>query len=123
MEQRILVVDDDLFIREIYEDVLKTAGFEVDSAVNGEEALEKLKSGGYALILLDMMMPKVDGLGVLYSLSQTPSVSKNGPIILLTNSDLDARVKEGLTKGASSYLIKAALTPDQLLEKIKDFLK
>lgn len=122
MPQKILVIDDDLFIRELYEEVLKNAGYEVDSAVNGEEGLNKLQQGGYDLTLLDLMMPKLDGLGVLSALSENPPAVKNGPIILLTNMSSDADAEKGLQKGAYSYFVKSDLTPDQLLEKAQKVL-
>ncbi len=123
MVQKILVVDDDLFIREIYIEVLKNEGYEVDWAINGEEGFEKLQKGGYSLTLLDLMMPKLDGLGVLSALLTNPPKAKNGPIIMLTNSGPDYLVEEGLKKGAASFLVKADLNPDQLLEKVKNFLE
>ena len=65
MSKKIMVVDDDLYIRELYQEVLTTAGYDVEMAIDGMDALEKLKKGVFDLIFLDMMMPKVDGLGVL----------------------------------------------------------
>ncbi len=120
--QKILVIDDDLFIRELYETVLKNKGFDVDTAPTGEEGLAKLQNGGYSLTLLDMRMPTLDGLGVLNELSKNPPTLKNGPIILLSNMGLDEQVKGGLEIGAHSFLVKADLTPDQLIENIKKYL-
>ena len=117
-----MVVDDDLFIRELYEEVLKDDGFEVESAVDGEEGLKKIQQGGFDLILLDVMMPKKDGLGVLSELAINKPSQPNGPILLLTNLGHDPIIKEAMTKGATSYLNKADMTPDQLLENIKKFL-
>lgn len=122
MAQRILVIDDDLFIRELYETVLKKEGYDVDLAVTGEEGLTKLQIGGYALTLLDMRMPGLDGVGVLDSLQKNPPQQPNGPIILLTNAGLDEKVNEGIQKGAAAYLVKADLTPDQLVGNIQKFL-
>lgn len=122
MVQKILVVDDDLFIRELYETVLKKAGYEVESAENGEAGLVKLQTGGYALVLLDMRLPTLDGLGVLNELLNKPAYVPNGPIVLLSNMGMDAQIQEGLQKGAAAYLVKADLTPDQLLENIKKLL-
>src|SRR3989344_5115083 len=84
-KKRILLVEDDQFTRELYEEVLKDAGFEVDTAVDGIDGLSKIKTGGYDLILLDVMMPKMDGLDVLRSLMNEPPKVKSGPIVLLTN--------------------------------------
>lgn len=122
MAKRILLIEDDQFTRELYEDFFKEAGYEVDSAPDGEVGVVKARNGGYDLILLDVMMPKLDGLGVLKALKEKPSAKANGPIILLTNLAHDPVVKEALQNGAKTYLIKADLNPDQLLEKVKVYL-
>src|SRR5438477_7753764 len=103
MNKRILIVDDDLYLRDLYNEVLKNAGYEVDTAIDGEEGIEKIKKDGYDLVLLDMMMPKIDGLGVLTQLSQTQPPLKNGPIILLTNLGHEPVIQEALQKGAVAY--------------------
>lgn len=122
MNKRILVVDDDLYMRELYEEVLKGAGYEVETAVDGKEGIEKLSRGGFDLTFLDMMMPKIDGLGVLTALMQNPPAVKNGPIILLSNLGHEHIIEEAKQKGASSYLIKADITPDQLLKAVEKYL-
>jgi CheY-like chemotaxis protein len=122
MAKRILFVDDDLYIRDIYEEVLKSEGYIVETAINGEEGLAKLKVGGYDLVLLDVMMPTLDGIGVLEELQKNPPQQKNGPIILLTNLGFDPLVKSTKDKGVASYIIKADLTPRDLLDKIKQTL-
>ena len=122
MAKKLMVVDDDLYIRELYEEVLKDEGYTVDSASNGEEAYNKLKLGGYYLVLLDIMMPKMDGLGIMDALRKTPPPVKNGPIILLTNLDHDPLIKDAISKGASAFLIKADITPADLLGQVKKYL-
>lgn len=122
MSKRILIIDDDLYIRELYEEVLRDEGYEVESAINGKDGLENAQKGGYSLILLDVMMPELDGMGVLDGLSKNPPHVANGPIILLTNLGHDPLIKEARNKGVSSYLIKAEMTPDQLVAHIKKFL-
>jgi CheY-like chemotaxis protein len=123
MAKKIMVVDDDLYIRELYEEVLKDEGYTVDSASNGEEALNKLKMGGYDLALLDIMMPKLDGLGVMDALSKNPPPVKNGPIILLTNLDHDPLIKDAMSKGAAAFIIKADITPADLIGQVKKYLE
>jgi len=122
MAKRILLIDDDQFIRELYEDIFKEAGYEVQAAPGGEEGLVKAREGGHDLILLDVMMPKLDGLGVLKGLKDNPPRQKNGVILLLTNLAHDPVVKEALTMGAKEVLVKADYNPDQLLEKVKNYL-
>lgn len=122
MTKRLLVVDDDLYIKELYEEVLKDEGYTVETASNGEEALSKLNIGGYDLVLLDIMMPKLDGLGIMDSLNKTPPQVKNGPIILLTNLDHDPLIQEAMSKGASAFMIKADITPEDLVGQVKKYL-
>ncbi len=119
MAKKILVVDDDQYIRELYEEVLKEAGYTVETAVDGEEGLALMQKGGYDLILLDVMMPKRDGLGVLSALNANPPVEKNGPIILVTNLGHDPIIKEAMQKGATSYMVKDSMNPDQFVENVK----
>ncbi|KKR83187.1 MAG: hypothetical protein UU29_C0007G0057 [Candidatus Daviesbacteria bacterium GW2011_GWA2_40_9] len=69
---KILIVDDDDDIRNIYKDYLTANGFKVELATNGQEGLSKILQGGYDLILLDIMMPKIDGLGILRRLKEKP---------------------------------------------------
>lgn len=122
MAKKVIVIDDDLYIRELYEEVLKTEGFDVDTAVNGQEALDKLLKGGYDMILLDIMMPKIDGLGVMDALKATPPPVPNGPILMLTNLDHEPLVQDALKKGATAFLIKADITPADLIEQVKKYL-
>lgn len=122
MNKRILIIDDDLYLRDLYKEILESSGYEVDTAIDGEEGIQKIKQGGYDLVLLDMMLPKLDGLGILTQLSQTQPPPKNGPIILLTNLGHEPVIQEALQKGAVAYLIKADITPDQLLSEVKKYL-
>lgn len=122
MAQKILVVEDDEFLRELYDELLKGEGYEVSVAVDGEEGLNKLSEGGFDLVLLDIMLPKMDGLEILRHTKDKPPKAKNGPVVLLTNLGQDSIIKEGFSLGASGYLIKSAMNPDQVLSEVKVFL-
>jgi CheY-like chemotaxis protein len=122
MAKRLIVIDDDMYIRELYEEVLKGEGFDVDTAVNGQDAYDKLKQGGYNLILLDIMMPKMDGLGVMDALKANPPANPNGPILMLTNLDHEPLVQDALAKGAVAFLIKADITPEDLMTQVRKYL-
>lgn len=122
MAERILVVEDDQFLRELYDELLREEGYDVDLAADGQEGLDKASVGGYDLVLLDIMLPKVDGLEVLRKLKEDPPKKANGPTVLLTNLGQDSIIKEGFTLGASGYLIKSAMNPDQVLNEVKVFL-
>lgn len=119
MAKKVLVVDDDLYIRELYVEVLKGEGYDVDSASNGEEAYNKLKNGGYDLTLLDIMMPKMDGLQIMDALSKTPPPVKNGPTIILTNLDQDPLIRDAMSKGALAFIVKADITPQDLINQVR----
>lgn len=122
MAKRILLVDDDQFIRDLYQEILINDGYEVDTAIDGKEGLEKIEEGGYDLILLDVMMPQVDGIGIVRTMEKKLPTKKNGPIILLTNLTHDPVIDEALQKGAKAVLNKADLTPEEFSQHVKSAL-
>jgi len=122
MAERILVVEDDQFLRDLYNELLREEGYEVDLSSDGEEGLTKMQKGGYDLILLDIMLPKIDGLEVLRRVNKQKPEKPNGSVVLLTNLGQDSIIKEGFNLGASGYLIKSAMNPDQVLSEVKAFL-
>ncbi len=122
MAQKILVVEDDQFLRELYDELLKEEGYEVTLAEDGEKGLAQIQKGGFDLILLDIMLPKIDGLEILRRVKNKPPEKQNGSTVLLTNLGQDSIIKEGFSLGASGYLIKSAMNPDQVLSEVKVFL-
>lgn len=120
--KKVLIVDDDLYIRDLYEELLKGENHSVESAKDGEEGLKKISEGGYDLILLDIMMPKLDGHGLLVKLKENPPKKSNGPIIILTNLANDPVVEECLKQGAKSFYIKSDHTPEEFLAMINKYL-
>lgn len=119
---RILIVEDDQFTRELYESLLKDAGHEVDTAEDGESGFLKAVKGGYNLILLDIMLPKRDGITFLRDLEKVGAKGKNEKIVMLTVLDQDEFIKTAFRLGADGYLMKPALTPDGVLAEVKAFL-
>ena len=120
--EKILVIEDDQFLRELYEELLKGEGYSVDLAEDGEKGLSKFLEGGYSLVLLDIMLPKIDGLEILRKAKDSKPKKENGPVVLLTNLGQDSIIKEGFSLGASGYLVKSAMNPDQVLKEVKVFL-
>lgn len=118
---KILIVEDDLFIRELYERQLGIAGYQVATAADGPEGLAKVTQFQPHLLLLDIMLPQMNGLDLLKTL-KAKDETKNIPVILLTNLGQDSVIKEGFSLGADGYLIKSAYTPDQIIEEVKKFL-
>ena len=121
--KRILIVEDDQFLREFYEELLQAEGFSVDTAPDGEIASQKIHEGGYDLILLDIMLPKKDGLQILREAKENPPKVPNKSIVALTNLGQDAIIKNCFDMGAAGYMIKSAMNPDQVLTEINNYLK
>lgn len=119
--KKILLVEDEDFIRDLYVRQLTKEGFQVRSAVDGQTGLNALKAEQFDLLLLDIMLPGMNGLQLLREFkTQNP----NSPMItiLLTNLGQEAVIKEGFELGAQAYLIKASYTPDQVVQEVKNAL-
>lgn len=121
-KQKILIVEDDQFLREFYQELLGTEGYLIDVAADGEVAWEKIYDGGFDLIMLDIMLPKKDGLQILKQLRNEPPKTQNGKIVILTNLGQDAIIKQCFDNGAAGYLVKSAMNPDQVLTEIHSHL-
>lgn len=119
---KILIVEDDFFIRDLYELQAKKSGFEVVTASDGEEALNKAKDEMPKLILLDLMLPKMDGITVIKTLKSDPRFL-NVPCILITNLEDSTKEQEAKSAGAAAYMLKIKNTPEQVIENIKTYLK
>jgi CheY-like chemotaxis protein len=120
MADRILIIDDDTYIRDLYEEILKGEGFDVVVAKDGEEGLNYLLDGGFAAVLLDVMMPKLDGIGVLTKLNESTAKKPNGPFLLLTNLDHDPLLDQAKSLGAYTHLIKADTLPPTLVTAVRN---
>jgi CheY-like chemotaxis protein len=121
--KKILLVEDEFFIRDLYERYLKKNGFEVISAVDGEDGMKKALENKVDLILLDIMMPKMTGIEVLSKIKEEGSIAKDTPVYLLTNQVQDSIIREAFKLGAEGYLIKAQLLPKQIVEEIQNIFK
>ena len=119
--KKILLVEDEDFIRELYVRQLTKAGFQVKSAVDGQSGLNLLKSEAFDLLLLDIMLPGMNGLQLLREF-KTQNPNSKMITILLTNLGQEAVIKEGFELGAQAYLIKASYTPDQVVNEVKNAL-
>jgi len=120
---KILVVDDEPFIRRSLEFVLKKQGYDVHTATNGEEALEFLKNTNGEkpnLMFLDVMMPKVNGFQVVEAVKHTPDL-RDIYVILLTAKGQEADRQKGFKLGADDFMIKP-FSPSKLLEKVASIL-
>ena len=122
MAKRILLVDDEVYTRELYEEILKGAGYEVVAVGDGETALAQAAKGGFDLILLDIIMPKKDGVTFLKEYKVIQPQNPNGKIVILTVLGQDPIIKSCLELGANGYLIKSELNPDQILKEVQEYL-
>ncbi len=123
VKKRILVVEDEKFLLDLYADILTEAGFQVDKAADGEQGYNAMHQGGYDLILLDIMLPKMDGLKIMEKLAQeTPPLKPNGMVVVLSNLGQDTAIASAVALGARGYMIKSDYTPDQVITKVKSFL-
>ena len=118
---RILLAEDDRILRKAGEVSLRKKGYDVIPAVDGEDALAKARVHKPDLVLLDVMMPKMQGFDVLYALKGDPTVS-HIPVIMLTNLEQPADITRAADAGAHSYLVKSNLNLDELAARIASAL-
>jgi DNA-binding response OmpR family regulator len=123
MKKKILIVEDDQFLRELYCEVLEKEGYSVSSGADGQEGYQLMKKGGFDLVLLDVMLPKMDGIDILKKLQKEKLIHKNKTIILLTNLSGEAVLRKKGRIEVDDYLIKSSLTPDALIAKVNYILK
>lgn len=120
--KKILLMEDDFFVRDIYQKKLRECGFVVETAGDGVEGMERLKRSTPDLILLDIFMPYMDGRDVMREIKGDPE-RKNIPVILLTNFSAHEGVRDGFDLGAEEYLIKSHFTPSEVLGKVESILE
>jgi len=118
---KILIVEDDPLMLRMYQKIFTLEQYEVDIATNGEEALDKVHAGKPTLILLDIMMPKLNGLQVLDKLKSDPD-TKTIPVIMLTNLASEKDAENALLKGAVKYIVKSQYEPKAVVDMVKEIL-
>jgi len=121
-KKTILIIEDDKFLRELIAKKLTDAGYGPSEAADGEEGLKKIKEEKPDLVLLDLILPGIDGFEVLSRTKEDP-VLASIPVIILSNLGQKDDVEKGLKLGAIDYLIKAHFTPNEIIEKIANALK
>ncbi|MCR4263397.1 MAG: response regulator [Candidatus Roizmanbacteria bacterium] len=120
--KRILVVEDEEFLRDLYVRILKGERYTVDQAKDGAEAFTALQEGGYDLVLLDIMLPILNGLDVLKKLSKVAPKKENKSILILTNLDEDIAVAEGISYGVKGYLLKNTTSTADLRQVVRKYV-
>lgn len=121
--KRILCIEDEHFISELYARALRRGGYDADFELDGQQGLEKAQTDRYDIILLDLMVPSIDGIEILRTLrdpAKTPHLKAK--IIIITNLEQREDVRADIEKQADGYIIKAEITPRELvsiLDKVK----
>ena len=118
---KVLLIEDEKEVAELYKLKLTLDGYEVITAENGQEGLDKANSYRPELIFLDIKMPEMDGFEVLKKLRATAR-TKDIPVVILSNFDEQDLIEKGLTLGANEYLIKSQFTPEDISNKIKSWV-
>jgi DNA-binding response OmpR family regulator len=118
---KILVAEDDKLISNSLCEALKAANFEPTPAYDGEETLAKAKESTPDLVLLDIMMPKLDGISVLWEFKADPNTARI-PVIVLTNIGDVETISKIVEAGAVDYLLKSDQSVDDIIQKVKDVL-
>ena len=119
---KVLLIEDEDSIREIYKTELELFGFAIDDFATGLDGLNAFSNNSYDAVLLDIILPDINGLNVLKQMKQD-NLKKEIPVVLLTSLHQDIIIKQGLKLGATAYLQKDLITPDKLVEKLKEILK
>ena len=122
MAKTILIIEDDKFLRDLITKKLIKEGFNISEAIDGEEGLRKIKEKKPDLVLLDLILPGIDGFDILSKMKSDPE-SSSIPVVILSNLGQREEVEKGLKLGAIDYLIKAYFTPGEIIEKVKNALK
>lgn len=115
---KVLIVEDDVFISELYARAIKKAGYDLELATTGPQGLELATTGEYDLMLLDIMIPEMTGVDVLESLRKKKDIVPNMKIVVTTNLEQDEVIRNAVESLADGYIIKADITPKLLVKMI-----
>ncbi len=120
MAKRILTVDDSASILQVQKLVLSGAGYEVIQAVDGQDALSKLNGTPVHMVLTDLNMPRLDGVGLIRAIRANP-VHRLVPVVMVTTESKDSKKQEGKAAGATGWIVKP-FTPEQLLAVVRKII-
>lgn len=122
MPARVLIVEDDQLIQRMYQKIFSFEGYDVVTASDGEEGLLKAQTESPAIILLDVMMPKMNGMEVLQRL-KIDEATKGIPVIMLSNLAGDSDIDTAIANGAIKYIIKSEHDPKEVADMVGDALQ
>jgi DNA-binding response OmpR family regulator len=115
--KKVLCIEDEHFISELYVRALTRGGYQVDAELDGQKGLAKAQTNAYDIILLDLMVPNLDGIEILRALrdpAKTPHLKAK--VIIITNLEQRDEVRADIERQADGYLVKAEITPRELVE-------
>jgi DNA-binding response OmpR family regulator len=121
MFKKILIIEDDKFLRELMSKKLLSMGYDVVSAADGESGLVMIKESRPDVVLLDLILPGINGFEVLEMAKKDPETA-NVPIVILSNLGQGEDIERGLKLGAKDFLVKAHFTPQEIINKLKIIL-
>jgi len=116
---KILIIEDDRYISKMYQLKLSLEGYDVQVAENGRIGVEKTKEFMPDIILLDILMPELDGFEVL-SIVKSDDHTKDTPVLIMSNLGQEDHIQKGMALGAIGYIVKSQYTPSKVVETIKD---
>lgn len=122
-DKKILLVEDEPDAREIYLDILKSEGLTGVGVGDGTEALETLEQGKYDLVLLDIIMPKMDGVETLGRIKQSPDKYGTPKVVMLSNIGGDIAIDKAMELGADGYMLKSETEPEDFVNVVKKYLE
>ena len=121
--KKVLIVEDDNFILDMYKLLFMKKDYEVLTAADGEAGLEMAKGNKVDAILLDIMLPKMNGIEVLRELRKEDATTKDTPVFLLSNLGQEDIIKEAFKIGAQGYMLKANLLPQNVVDQIESYFR
>lgn len=119
---KILIIEDDNFLLSLIVEKFIQLGFDAEAASDGEEGLNKILNNKYDLILLDMILPKMDGFKVLEEVKKNQTL-KDLPIVVTSNLYDKNDIDRAVSLGAADYIIKAYNSPENIVDRVRSFLK
>jgi len=121
-QQSILLVEDEGTLISLYAKILTDAGYKVVSVSNGEDALKHMVKGGFNLVLLDIMLPQLDGFEIIEQSQKKKAKQAINTIVIMTNLSQEKTIARGVELGVKGYIIKSDYNPEEFLNQIKEFL-
>ncbi|MHB8443150.1 MAG: response regulator transcription factor [Patescibacteria group bacterium] len=123
-KKKILVVEDEVYLVELYTEILQKAGYQVSSSYTGDEGIKLAEQEKFDLILLDLMLPSgtINGTYFLHLIKTDTEKYHNPLVVVLTNLTSEVIVKDIFSQKADGFLMKTELTPEQIVKEVKNYL-